>query len=269
VVIPLIDQIGELEMRRFFRARTGFASLLLAASLAACSDGATGPGEDNGDGGTGTLLASGTPLANRAADEGDETVYRVVVPDGATSLVVTTSGGSGDLDLYVRRGQTPTESTYDCQSSGGDNDERCELDSPAEGTWYIMLQGFEAYSGVTLIATVTTGSTGGQAAVCGGTQGTTLTGDWRRAGDFGAPNAAGMLVRHVGGRSGSGTIVENPGTGFALGQVKWRNFDPSNCTIESLFTNEAGTTQEYRSTSVSLNAAETQLTIGAAIYNLQ
>ena len=260
-------------MRRFFRARTGFASLILAAALAACSDGGTGPGEGDGDGdgngATGTLLATGTPLTNRAADEGDETIYRVVVPAGATGLVVTTSGGTGDLDLYVRRGQTPTESTYDCQSSGGDNDERCELDSPAEGTWYIMLQGFEAYSGATLTATVTTGGTGGQAAVCGGTQGTTLTGDWRRAGDFGAPNAAGMLVRHQGGRSGSGIIVENPGTGFALGEVKWRNFNASNCTIESLFTNETGTTQEYRSTPLSLNAAETQLTIGAAIYNLQ
>ena len=57
-----------------------------------------------------------------------------------------------------------------------------------------------------------------------------------------------------------------PGTGFAIGQVKWHSFDPSDCTIQSLFTNESGTTQEYRSTSVSLNAAETQLTIGQAIY---
>lgn len=249
-----------------FRQRAGLLSLALAASLAACSDG-TGPGNDDGEGGdgggSGTALTSGAPLTGRSGDEGSTVLYRISVPAGATLLTVTTSGGTGDLDLYVRQGQEPTASSYDCESAGGDNNETCDLEDPAAGTWYIVLEGFEAYGGATLLATVTIGG-GDVTAVCGGLQGGDLTGDWRRAGDFGAPNAAGMLVRH---QNGEGVIVENPGTGFATGEVKWHTFQTSNCTIQSLFTNEAGTTQEYRSTSVSLNAAETQLTIGQAIYN--
>lgn len=240
--------------------RTGLLSLLLALGIAACSDGGTGPGDGNDNG---TQLTSGTPVTGRSGGEGSTTLYRITVPTGATRLTVTTSGGTGDLDLYVREGAEPTTSTYDCESAGGNNEELCELDDPEAGTWYIMLEGFEAYSGASLLATVTLGG-GDVTAVCGGLQGGSLNGDWRRAGDFGAPNAAGMLVRHA---AGEGVIVENPGTGFAIGEVKWHSFDPAGCTIQSLFTNEAGTTQEYRSTSVSLNAAETQLTIGQAIYN--
>lgn len=242
-----------------FRRPAGLLALLIAASLGACSDGGTGPGDGDENG---IALTSGTPLTSRSGDEGSTTLYRITVPAGATLLTVTTNGGSGDLDLYVRRGQEPTTSTYDCASDGGSNEESCELDSPSEGTWYIMLEGFEAYSGASLLATVTIGSE--LSAVCGGMQGGNLVGDWRRAGDFGAPNAAGMLIRQ---ETDEGVIVENPGTGFAIGQVKWHSFDPSGCTIQSLFTNEAGTVQEYQSTSVSLNAAETQLTIGQAIYN--
>ncbi|HEX6645505.1 MAG TPA: PPC domain-containing protein [Gemmatimonadales bacterium] len=247
--------------------RTGILSLLLALGIAACSDGATGPGDGDGDGngnGDGTQLTSGTPVTGRSGDEGSTTLYRITVPAGATRLTVTTGGGTGDLDLYVRRGAEPTTSSYDCESAGGDNEELCEFDDPDAGTWYIMLEGWEAYSGASLLATVTLGGDGDVTAVCGGLQGGNLNGDWRRAGDFGAPNAAGMLVRHA---AGEGVIVENPGTGFAIGEIKWHTFDPAGCTIQSLFTNESGTTQEYRSTSVSLNAAETQLTIGQAIYN--
>jgi len=158
-----------------FRPKSALARLLLAAALvgvSACGGDGTGPdgegGDGGGDGGTGTLLTTGAPLTGRAAGEGSETIYRIVVPTGATSLVVTTSGGTGDLDLYLRQGQAPTESANDCASEGGDNDEVCAVPSPAAGTWYIMLQGFEAYSGVTLLATVNGGSTGGTGGGGGG-----------------------------------------------------------------------------------------------------
>lgn len=246
-----------------FRPHATLLAFLATATLAACGgDGGTGPGDDGDEGANATALTSGTPLGSRSGDEGTTKLYRVTVPDEASLLTVTTTGGTGDVDLYVRQGQAPTASAYDCESAGGDNEETCELELPAAGTWYILLEAFEDYSGVTLTATVSTGSD--QPAVCGGTQGADLVGDWRRAGDFGAPNAAGMLVQHA---NGEGVIVENPGTGFAIGEVKWYGFDPSACTIQSLFTNETGTVQEYRSTTVSLNASETQLTIGQAIYN--
>mgnify|MGYP006377249957 CR=1 FL=1 len=36
------------------------------------------------------------------------TNYTVSIPAGATKLVVATSGGTGDADLYVRLGAAPT-----------------------------------------------------------------------------------------------------------------------------------------------------------------
>ena len=73
------------------RTRCTFSHIVLAgglAALAACSE-STGPGNDGGDGGgSGTLVTSGTPLTGRSGDEGSTTLYRVVVPDGATALLV-------------------------------------------------------------------------------------------------------------------------------------------------------------------------------------
>ena len=140
--------------------RIGLLSLVLALGLAACSEG-TGPDDGDGDG-NGTALTSGSPLTGRAGGEDSETLYRITVPSGATGLTITTSGGTGDLDLFVREGAEPIPSAFDCGSTGPDNDEVCEIEDPSAGTWYILLVGFEAYSGATLLATVTTGE-GGEA----------------------------------------------------------------------------------------------------------
>ena len=143
-------------------ARALAALALCVAQACGGGDDGTGPGQT---GGTGTLLASGVPTAGVAGSEGSEKLYRIAVPAGATLLEVTTSGGTGDVDLYVRGGQEPTESTYDCSSEGADTIERCEVASPAAGDWYVRLLAYEAYSGVTLMARVTGGT--------GGTPGTT------------------------------------------------------------------------------------------------
>jgi vibriolysin len=76
--------------------------------------------------------------------------YTVVLPAGHASLTVTTSGGSGDADLYVRRGAQSTTSAYDCRPYKSGNNETCTFSSPAAGTWHIDLRGYSAASGVTL-----------------------------------------------------------------------------------------------------------------------
>lgn len=76
------------------------------------------------------------------------------VPDGATELVITLSGGVGDADLYVRFGAEPTFETDDCRSARVDNNERCVVPNPAAGLWFVEVYGFAAFSGVTLVATV-------------------------------------------------------------------------------------------------------------------
>ena len=109
-----------------------------------------------GGGGGGTVLTSGVPVTGiSAARNAYSTTYTIVVPSGKTKLTVTTSGGSGDGDLYVRLGSAPTTSTYTCRSWVSGNNETCTLNSPAAGTYYIRIYGYTAASGITLTATYT------------------------------------------------------------------------------------------------------------------
>jgi hypothetical protein len=101
-------------------------------------------------------LASGVPVTNISSSGavGSTRLWKVVVPAGATNLTVTMSGGTGDADLYVRFGTPPTPDDWDCRPFAGGNNEVCTFPNPASGTWFVMLELFEAYSGVTLTATV-------------------------------------------------------------------------------------------------------------------
>ena len=117
-----------------------------------------------------TPLTNGIAVNNLAGAAGSSRLYVITVPTGATGLTVRTSGGTGDVDLYVRRGSPPTPSTADCGSEDVSTTESCSFTNPSAGEWYILLVGYEAYSGVTLTATVTGGSTGGGGG--GGTPGT-------------------------------------------------------------------------------------------------
>ena len=73
------------------------------------------------------------------------------VPAGATGLTFTTSGGTGDADLYVKLGAAPTTSTYDYRPYVNGNAETVTA-TPTAGTWYVMVRGYAAYSGLSLVA---------------------------------------------------------------------------------------------------------------------
>ena len=102
-----------------------------------------------------------TPLAqtNLSGASGSFQYFSVAVPAGATNLSIQTSGGTGDVDLYVRFGQSPTRSAYDCLSDNYGNTEICTASNPTAGTYYIMLEGYVAFSGLTLTASYQTGAT--------------------------------------------------------------------------------------------------------------
>jgi subtilisin family serine protease len=79
-------------------------------------------------------------------------VREVIVPAGKT-LSVTTSGGTGDADLFVKFGSQPVLWDKDCGSSASANDETCSIAETQAGTYYIVLESYEAYSGVNLRVT--------------------------------------------------------------------------------------------------------------------
>ncbi len=97
-------------------------------------------------------LVNDTPVKGLSGAAGDETFFKIEVPAGQASLEFAVSGGTGDVDLYVRKGSRPTKTGYDYRPALKGNDEKVEITDPAAATWYVMLLGQQAYSGVTLQA---------------------------------------------------------------------------------------------------------------------
>jgi hypothetical protein len=91
-----------------------------------------------------------------AATKGNwSSTYSIVTPSGSSSLTVNISGGTGDADLYVRKGSAPTTSSYTCRPYLTGNNETCTISSPTAGaTYYIRVRAYATYSGVTLTTTI-------------------------------------------------------------------------------------------------------------------
>lgn len=103
---------------------------------------------------TATVLCSGTAVSNLSLALNATKTYSIVVPAGKSSLTFKLSGGTGDGDIYAKLGAAPTTSVYDGKSDGSTNTETITINSPAAGTYYVMLKAYAAVSGTSLVATV-------------------------------------------------------------------------------------------------------------------
>ncbi|MCH4293969.1 S8 family serine peptidase [Shewanella sp. 3B26] len=149
--------------------RTGYGLVDAVAAkeyLDASCDGPTNGG--GGNGGSDAEMTNGVAKSNLSGAKGDELHFYIDVPAGATDLNFAMSGGSGDADLYVQYGAAPTTSSYDCRPWKGGNAESCPIANAQAGTYYVMVQGYSAFSGVNLVASYTDNNGGGNG---GGTTG--------------------------------------------------------------------------------------------------
>ncbi|PAJ75243.1 hypothetical protein CJF42_06225 [Pseudoalteromonas sp. NBT06-2] len=89
-------------------------------------------------------------LNNLTANKSESRLFTVTLPENASNLSVKLAGGSGDVDLYLRKAVQPTEKLYDCRSYNDKNAESCLIEMPISGTWYILMQAYKAYSGVSM-----------------------------------------------------------------------------------------------------------------------
>jgi len=114
-----------------------------------------------GTGGSGSTcggkkLCKGTPVTGLAATKGNQLQdYSIEVPSGATNLIIEISGGSGDADIYVKYNAKPTKTSYDHRPYISGNNEKVPVASPKTGNYYIMLNAYSSFSGVTLQASYT------------------------------------------------------------------------------------------------------------------
>lgn len=121
-------------------------------------DAANGGGNPNPGG---TVLNNGVPITGLSGAASSTQYFTVQVPAGASNLVIASSGGSGDADMYVRAGSQPTTSTYDCRPYKTGNAESCTFATPVAGTYHVMLSAYSAFSGVSLQASWSTGGGSG------------------------------------------------------------------------------------------------------------
>ncbi|AGG88097.1 M4 family metallopeptidase [Rhodanobacter denitrificans] len=115
-----------------------------------------------GGGGTTTELQNNVGVTGVSGATGADNDYFITVPTGASNLVMSISGGTGDADLYTKFGSAPTTTSYDCRPYKTGNAESCSVAAPSAGKYYIKVHGYSAYSGVTVKASYSTGGgTGG------------------------------------------------------------------------------------------------------------
>ncbi len=101
-------------------------------------------------GGGGTTTPTTGQVNNISVAKSSWKYYTLTVPAGKTSLTINISGGTGDADLYVRRGANPTTSTYDCRPYKTGSTESCSFTNPVAATYHIGIRGYSAVSGLTL-----------------------------------------------------------------------------------------------------------------------
>lgn len=152
-----VEQILKNTTRSFPASCSGCGTGIVDANAAVLNAMGSGGGGNPGT----NELEKGVAKTSLSGATGSNTFYTFTVPAGATNLTFNMSGGSGDADIYVKFGSAPTSSSYDCRPYKGGNTESCSFAAPQAGTYHVMLNGYSAYSGVSLVADYTAGSGGG------------------------------------------------------------------------------------------------------------
>jgi serine protease len=167
-----------------------------------------------GGGGGSNELQNGVTVTGLAASTGNSVNYTMQVPSGASNLVFSISGGTGDADLYVKFGSAPTDSSYDCRPYKSGNSESCSFASPAAGTWYVRVKAYSSFSGVSLTGSYSE-STGAPCTGC-----TKYTGSLTGSGDYDIQPDGTYYYSSVSG-SHQGWLEGPSGTDFDLRLYKW------------------------------------------------
>jgi microbial collagenase len=75
----------------------------------------------------------------------------LMVPTGARNVKIMSSGGTGNMDLYVALDRYPSTTSYDVASTNAGNTENISIASPVANRWYyLVLEAKQAFSGVTV-----------------------------------------------------------------------------------------------------------------------
>jgi len=182
------------------------------------------------------VLQNNVAQTNLSAQTGTDIVYTMQVPAGATDVSFTMSGGTGDADLYVKFGATPTDSSYDCRPYAGGNNETCS-GTQSNGTYYVRMKAYSSFSGVSLVGSYTEGGSGGGNQVINETLNniSVSRNQWQRyTQDLDAGYSS--LTVTISGGSGDADLYVRHGANSTTGSYDCRPYESGNdevCTINA------------------------------------
>ncbi|TDD83336.1 PKD domain-containing protein [Actinomadura darangshiensis] len=84
---------------------------------------------------------------NLSATKGGLAYLYIYIPSGTRSITITSSGGTGDADLYYNASSWATSASYSQRSTSTGNGESLTISNPSAGYNYISLYGKEAFNG--------------------------------------------------------------------------------------------------------------------------
>jgi Zn-dependent metalloprotease len=97
-----------------------------------------------------TALTNGVAITGIGGSTGSQKFYHLDVP-ASKAVTFTTSGGTGDVDLYVKFGAQPSTSSYDCRPYLSGNAETCNMAAKTtSGRYHVLLNAYSTYSSVSL-----------------------------------------------------------------------------------------------------------------------
>jgi|GEM_PF-3128366 len=192
-----------------------------------------------GGGGTG-VLQNGVTETSLAASTGNDILYTMDVPAGATNISFDMNGGTGDADLYVKFGSAPTDSSYDCRPYLNGNNESCS-GSQTGGTYFVRVKAYSTFSGVNLTGSYSEAGGGcqsGNGVLCNGVTESNISGARRSETNFYLDIPAGVsnLSFNISGGSGDADLYVKFGSAPTTSSYDcrpYRNGNNETCSFSS------------------------------------
>ncbi|MBO4210024.1 PKD domain-containing protein [Micromonospora echinofusca] len=96
------------------------------------------------------VLGKNCQRSGASATTGNYAYFYLYLPAGTTTLRITSTGGTGEADLYYNASTWATTSAYTQRSTNTGNGETITVTNPAAGYRYISLHARQSFSGVSV-----------------------------------------------------------------------------------------------------------------------
>ncbi|MDH5180587.1 MAG: PPC domain-containing protein [Gammaproteobacteria bacterium] len=97
-----------------------------------------------------TVLTNGVTVTNLSGSADSWQYFKITVPPGTSTMDVNMRGTTGDADLYIKYDSLPSDTNWDIRPWLNGSTELVRINTPPAGDFYIGINGYTAFSGVSL-----------------------------------------------------------------------------------------------------------------------